>query len=529
MNASYQCPASECDKAYSKQCNLDDHIRSVHSGETPFKCDECGKGFARQRNLQQHLLIHSPDRPHKCSFPGCEKSFRHRGQLRDHERRHSEPKPFQCDAEGCTESFSKHNQLHRHVAIVHNASAPYPCPWEGCEAGFPTPSKLKKHLARHENPVMYVCPHAAAPAPAPAVLEAVDGMDGEAAFPPSRMICATEGFPTWSALQAHLRTAHALIAADGTPGLPHVCPDCGNEFKTRWSTTQHMARAHPPDDGAPPPAFPCIEPGCDASLSSKSNLRAHVRQVHRGIKPFECPHCGRSFSTRQSADRHVATIHAVRSDAAAAGGLMLSPPRIQTTVSAEDEVLLAEIAGYGVERPIACEHCPRRFKRDYDRALHMRAAHPLLVVAPPTSSDSVAIPSPPSSVPSPIAGSMMVAPLSMHDPIAQSLLAGWGMPDVSREVPLDGRTRLAREFKLQHATVSHVARAGGGAPLGMRLAEPSDRKRPRSSVPAEEVNPSKRIRRSFADISPTRDGGEDVVALSRTPSLPTGDDGPGYG
>ena len=46
-----------CDKAFSKNFDLQQHIRA-HTGEKPFQCIVCGRAFAQKSNVKKHMSTH---------------------------------------------------------------------------------------------------------------------------------------------------------------------------------------------------------------------------------------------------------------------------------------------------------------------------------------------------------------------------------------------------------------------------------------------------------------------------------------
>ena len=140
---------SVCKKVFSNRQSMQYHLKVVHSGIRPFKCQECGVTFARKdsflghshskdkssflcaicgktfgrKNIRdQHEKTHLHDRRHECSF--CGRKFMTRQQKMNHERVHTGEKPFQCTE--CGRQFARQHQLSTHFRI-HTGEKPYSC------------------------------------------------------------------------------------------------------------------------------------------------------------------------------------------------------------------------------------------------------------------------------------------------------------------------------------------------------------------------------------------------------------------
>ncbi|SCU83655.1 LADA_0C12750g1_1 [Lachancea dasiensis] len=54
-----------------------------------------------------------------------------------------------------------------------------------------------------------------------------------------------------------------------------------------------------------PKVWHCEYDGCTKSFSRPSQLTEHQETVHRGIKPFGCPECGKAFARKSHLERHM--------------------------------------------------------------------------------------------------------------------------------------------------------------------------------------------------------------------------------
>merc|ERR1712228_341967 len=80
------------------------------------ECDVCGKHLLTIETLKLHKLLHSNERPYKCTE--CESTFIVRARLNNHLLGVHGINPHQCDL--CNQSFAKKRELKQHKASSHN-------------------------------------------------------------------------------------------------------------------------------------------------------------------------------------------------------------------------------------------------------------------------------------------------------------------------------------------------------------------------------------------------------------------------
>lgn len=77
----------------------------------PYNCGVCQKGFYKSGHLKQHQIVHSDEKPYKCSF--CSKSFKSKQPKINHERfHHNGEKPYECEICHCRFSYSSARNSH---------------------------------------------------------------------------------------------------------------------------------------------------------------------------------------------------------------------------------------------------------------------------------------------------------------------------------------------------------------------------------------------------------------------------------
>lgn len=313
---------------------------------------DCGRTYSKASKLAEHMRSHTGERPFVCDQ--CKKTFLRNGHLRRHQQTaHSEDlvgrKPFACLVTGCAASFSLRHHLRRHER-THSDSRPFACPQANCPSRFTRKEQLKRHLAtQHPSEVQLIT--------IPSLT-----------VPPSKTyVCGVEGcqetFPKWTAVVKHRREAHP-------PPATHVCALCSRTFGRARNLRLHVERVHLGlrVSDRPSRTFPCTWPGCERTFSSRNAAKVHLATVHENIRPYSCEQCGRNFGHKHLLTRHRRT-HKDEE------GLPSSSQYIVPDAPSLVDRLVG--SGYfGEARPLGCPHCHQRFARAYDLQRHLSAFHP---------------------------------------------------------------------------------------------------------------------------------------------------------
>lgn len=386
----YLCTQPNCDKAYSRPCLLEQHLRS-HADERPFSCDYpgCGKAFLRDSHLKTHMLSHSVEKPLYCSY--CGKGFNTNQHLNRHERTHFPS--VKCTYEGCTAAFRRNSQLRKHISECHTLRKPFVCP--ACPREFDIKSRLDAHFAKSHGGTASDTPlgsNMSTPVPG-----------GNPAHQGSLYHCANEGcserFDSWADLLAHIRVLHKRV----------VCNLCGKTFESAELLEYHSKEHAIDKTDLISQYWHCREPQCEAapitvSFREKDGLISHYQQYHGYIPDtlqvqVQTPASAESLPplsaiTDQQRQQRSNQQHQyfpgqqplpnVSYPLQYPNSFPSSVPQPQQYSNREPAYKGPSIidritgAGYDANRRIECpvENCGYRFAREYDMKRHAKAVHP---------------------------------------------------------------------------------------------------------------------------------------------------------
>lgn len=346
MSAKYEFPCQLCDKRLSEKKALENHIRSRHTFERPFKCGTCNKAYASSESLSIHRRTHFATKPFQCGV--CSRQFITGQLLRNHRMTHdtSRTRTHKCDK--CSKSFFTLNQLRAHQ-LVHSSLKPFQC--EICEKKFLHKGNLKKHrlnvhIRREKS---FRCPRCPFKTHgknylANHIIKLHDKWKRKC----FECIFCKKIAHTRSHLESHLR--HHIQER------PFFCQICDKEFSATGSRSQHMKRVHSPNRKL---EFGCHF--CPKRCFDKGDLVKHMR-THTGEKAHKCNECGKDFGTNAELKRHY--IHKHTS-----------------------------------ERPFKCDVCPKRFKffarlnvhrKLHDKSLEKRSSRQSWIDTSKTSRKTIA-------------------------------------------------------------------------------------------------------------------------------------------
>ncbi|GFS39539.1 zinc finger protein 26 [Trichonephila inaurata madagascariensis] len=102
-----------CEKKFSEEKLLNEHILAFHDFFTDFQCNLCETKFSSSYHLDQHMLSHSGLKRFKCFK--CNTMFTTKVDLKKHMVTHEETKPFPCYF--CDKFFTRNYHRQKHLAV----------------------------------------------------------------------------------------------------------------------------------------------------------------------------------------------------------------------------------------------------------------------------------------------------------------------------------------------------------------------------------------------------------------------------
>ena len=133
------CPT--CQKMYSSDSNLKDHIKNVHQNSKLFSCEiqNCRKTFSSKTYLKNHHKTHLDSTQQFRTCPICQKECKGRYYYQ-HIKSHDSTSYICSD---CGDKFLSKQKLVEHQSLVHTGEAHFPCSL--CDQSFLTTARRALH------------------------------------------------------------------------------------------------------------------------------------------------------------------------------------------------------------------------------------------------------------------------------------------------------------------------------------------------------------------------------------------------
>ncbi|XP_054837568.1 zinc finger and BTB domain-containing protein 41 [Eublepharis macularius] len=321
-----------CNKLHATKKTLLKHVKRFHPENAQeffsikkkksegWKCDICSKSFTRRPHLKEHMILHTQNKPFKCTY--CEEHFKSRfARLKHQEKFHLGP--FPCDI--CGRQFNDTGNLKRHIECTHGGKRKWTC--FICGKSVRERTTLKEHLRIHSGEKPHLC-----------------------------SICG-QSFRHGSSYRLHLRVHH--------DDKRYECEECGKTFIRHDHLTKHK-KIHSGEK-----AHQCEE--CGKCFGRRDHLSVHYKSVHLGEKVWQkykatfhqCEVCKKVFKGKSSLDMHFRTHSGEK------------PYKCQICNQSFriKKTLTKHMVIHSDARPFNCQYCNATFKRKDKLKYHTDHVH----------------------------------------------------------------------------------------------------------------------------------------------------------
>lgn len=304
------------------------HMRT-HTNEKPYSCKQCPARFSLQGNLKRHLVCHTGEKPYICDV--CGKGFTQNSSMQTHKQIHNGTVQIIC--EYCGKPFTSKNNYRSHLNKIHKDS-------ENSEG-------LTKLDGTSTNEI-YKCNSCER------VFTKLQSLNQHARVHDENGnftcdICKTV-FRISFCFKVHM-FLHEVQMLKSDSDAP-ACKFCFNTYSNKSDLELHLL-------GHIEKPFQCIH--CGKSFTRKIRLSYHLRQ-HSEERPFPCKECGKTFRNPTTLHQHQ-KIHSGRKPYLC---------KICLKAFTQQQQLSSHMLTHTGEKKFVCQYCGRAFALNGNLTVHIR-------------------------------------------------------------------------------------------------------------------------------------------------------------
>lgn len=269
-------------------------------------CIYCNREFLKPSDLERHILTHTKVRNYKCPKSGCDKTFKIKYTMLKHEKTHDKPTLY-CPH--CSSSYSSQKNLDKHMRKVH------PPKGQTIQMFISSPPSIAAATTSQPlNDFRNMSDFASIALND--LLQNRDQQDSFAMSVPSGPVENHFG----SVIEDDRVQKKIDQLAESIVNLREIVPDeivnllmeeVEEPFESEsvetvkvFQPAQEIIKCEEINVHDPRRKLDCKL--CSKWFSKPNDLKRHLEAVHEKKKPFVC-NCGKSFSLKQTLDRHQAT------------------------------------------------------------------------------------------------------------------------------------------------------------------------------------------------------------------------------
>lgn len=375
----YRSRGAECDASSLQTPKAGIDGSSNEDNMEYVECGECEATFIEILDLVTHMNSEHDDFVHYCTsckmvFRGNEDAFKRHEMIHTPADRTENTTDMICAL--CSQSFVSTAELDQHLLLQHvnenhisndNIPKSYSC--NSCTKIFTKKSDLRQHIHMHDD------------------LEYIENEEETEILRNAKVVVDDRCLYQCNTCQKHILTKRGFLRhiRIHTGNRPCRCNICGNQYRVKQDLARHIRDVHegikkyqceicarPFANKGAKEDHQRIHTGerpyscklCKKTFRTLNSVYIHNR-IHTNYKPHKCPSCDKQFPSRQRLNNHMTTHTGIKK---------FSCEICFKLFSVKGEVVRHK-AIHSQEKPFACTSCGMKFGQKRYLRNHIKQHH----------------------------------------------------------------------------------------------------------------------------------------------------------